>query len=219
MADYTRVERVKNALDNRKIQLSAKCPADDSKYSTMMWMLVANNPRLVVWTNDPSDTGEANNYGKIQANLDLPTFVVFLNVLADVIDGANDSKQYVENYNYIFPGGKRSDSPVLISTLYCGKDKDGIVWMSLIAKNRPAIKFVFGEGQFHHFHNKDGSAAEKSKVSQLYAAAHIRILYGFMEQLAVSNYVEPEKKDTDKKGGYNNNKQASKSFESEELPF
>ena len=218
MADFQKVEVVKNALYNRKIQLVAECPADASKQSTMQWMLVANNPRLVVWTNDPADTGESNGYGKITANLDMPTFVVFMNILADIIDGANDSKQYVENSNYIFPGGKRSDTPVLVSTLYCGKDKDGIVWISLIAKNRPIIKFVFGEGQFHHFHEKDGSPASKDKVSQLYAKAYTKLLYDMMEQLVVDLYVEPEKKDAPKGNSYGGAKSQSKSYD-EDLPF
>jgi len=218
MAGFEKAEVVKNALFNRKIQLVAECPADATKQSTMQWMLVANNPRLIVWTNDPADTGEVNNYGKIVANLDTPTFVVFLNVLDQIIDGPNDSKEYVENFNYIFPGGKRSESPVLVSTLYCGKDKDGIVWISLISKNRPIIKFIFGEGQFHHFHNKDGSVAGKDKVSQLYAKAYTKLLYGIMEQLIVSLYEVPPVKDAPKGNSYGGAKTQSKQYE-EELPF
>ena len=60
-----RESRVKNALDNRKLFLTAPVPSTDpeakGKYSTLQWMLVKNNPRMVVWTNDPADTGESND--------------------------------------------------------------------------------------------------------------------------------------------------------------
>jgi len=192
---YGREERVKNILDHRKLSLSVPCPGDTSKNSTLMWMLVANNPRMVVWTNDPNDTGEANGYGKITANLDAAIFTMFLNMLGEIIEKEGEQKEYVTCMNYIFPGGKRSDRPVLVSTLYCGKDKEGMIWVSLVAKNRPIIKFVFGENEFHHFFNGDGTPADKAKVSQRYARAYIRLLYGLMEHLMVTNYVEPPKRD------------------------
>lgn len=195
MSDFRPPERIKNALDSRKLHLTTRCPGDSTKFSSFTWQLVANNPRLVVWTNDPSDTGEANGYGKITANLDAPTFTAFLQLLGEVIDSPGEKKEYLENRNYIFPKGVRSETPVLISTLYCGKDKDGIIWISLVAKNRPIIKFTFGEGEFHHFFNGDGTPADKAKVSQRYARAYIKLLYGIMETLLVNLWVEPPKRD------------------------
>ena len=216
MAEYTKpTERIKNALDHRKLQLTTRCPGDDSKWSTFMWTVVSNNPRLIVWTNDPADIGESNNYGKIVGNFDAPTFTAFLQSLGTIIEGANDTKEYIETYGYIFPRGVRSEHPVLTSTLYFGKDKDGIIWVSLVAKNRPIIKFTFGEGEFHHFFNGDGTPADKSKVSKLYARAYITLLYGIMEQLLVSLYVAPPP--VENKGGYKN--QSNTAVVDTDLPF
>jgi len=214
MSDFRPPERVKNALDNRKLHLSTRCPGDNTKWSSFTWQLVANNPRLVVWTNDPNDTGESNNYGKIVANLDMPTFTAFLDRLGNLIDHQGEKKEYLENYNFIFPRGVKSETPVLISTLYFGKDKDGLIWVSLVSKNRPIIKFTFGESDFHHFFNGDGSPAGKDAVSQYYAKAYVKVLYGVMETLLVNNWVEPPKKDMPVRNDY-----GSKNSSSEDIPF
>ena len=219
MADFkNKVERVKNILDHKKLWLYTECPSEPTKKSSMNWMLVASNPRLIVWTNDPADTGEANGYGKIQANMDAPTFTVFLDYLNQAIESVGEVKFSVTCLGYIFPGGKRSEKPVVTSTLYCGKDKEGIVWISLVAKNRPVIKFPFGEGEFHHFFTSDGSPAAKGEISQLYAKAHIRLLYGFMEKLMVTTYVPPEPAQFNQ-GGFNKQGNGNSKFQESDLPF
>ena len=218
MSEFAKpAERVKNALDTRKLHLSTRCPADNTKWSSFTWLIVASNPRLVVWTNDPGDAGEVNNYGKIVANFDIMSFTVFLQLLGEVIDHSGERKESIETYNYIFPRGVRSETPVLVSTLYFGKDKDGIIWVSLVAKNRPVIKFVFGENEFHHYINGDGTPADKSKTSQRYARAYIKILYDVMEQLLVSTYVAPPPPEN-KQGGYKTTYNNNNTVEAD-LPF
>ena len=194
MADFRpRNERVKTALDNRKLNLSAPCPGVAGKYSNLQWMLMANNPRIVVWTNDPNDTGESKGYGKITANLDLPTFMAFLNLLNKVIDKEGEYKDKIENLNYIFPKGKRSEKPVLVSELWVGKDKDGIIWMSITApanQQRPRIKFPFAPSNFHNWIHGDGTPYSSPEVSKLYAQGYANLLQNMMVHVACENFVD-----------------------------
>lgn len=200
--DYRPPERVKNALDNRKLSMSAPTPGHDGKYASLQWGLFSNNPRITVYTNDPNDNGPDKGYGKISANLDLPVFAAFLHQLDKVIDGPADTKIGIENKNFIFPGGKRSEKPVVVSTLWFGKDKEGIVWVSVVAQNRPKIQFKFGGGQnFHNFMHGDGTPFTAGEWSQLCAKGNLNILEHMMPALAVTNYVEPPKKDAPRSGG------------------
>lgn len=200
--DFRPPERVKNALDNRKLSMSVPCPGAQGKWSSLQWGLYANNPRITVFTNDPNDTGADKGYGKISANLDLPVFAAFLCELDKIIMGPEDVKVGIENKNFIFPGGKRSEKPVVVSTLWFGKNKEGEVWMSVVARDRPKIQFKFGAGQdFHHFVRGDGTPYSAGEWSQLCAKGYIRILEEMMPALAVANYVEPPKKDPPAGGG------------------
>lgn len=219
MADFTPVQRAKNALDNRKLNLSCKCPADQSKWSSLIWGLYANNPRITVYTGDPSDQGESKGYGKITANLDLPTFYAFLQAMYEVIDSEGEFKTKLENKNFIFPQGKRSEKPVNVSDLWFGKDKDGIIWISVTARDRPKIKFTFGPTEFHNFVNGDGSQASPAKISKLYAKAYVKILENMMTNMAVDNYVEPPKRDQPAGGNRNYSAPKQNTAVDDDLPF
>lgn len=201
MAGFQRPERKKNALDNRKLNLSAPTPGVQGKYASLIWGLYSNNPRISVFTNDPNDTGEQNGYGKIQAALDAPTFFAFLNILNRAVDATDEFKMKIENKNFIFPGGKRSERPVLVSELWAGRDKEGIIWISVSAKDRPKIKFNIGPGDFHELFHGSGEKLTKGEASVLYAKGYIKILENMMTHLLVTEWVEPEKKDFGGGGG------------------
>lgn len=209
--DFKPAPRKKNPLDNKKLHMSAK--NQDGKYASLQWGLFANNPRITVYTNVESDRD--TNYGKISANMDTPAFYAFLGLLQEAIqfvpgtNGREEFKASIENKNFIFPGGKRSEKPVVQSELFVGKDKDGVVWMGVMAKDRPRIKFNFQLSDFHMLKHGTGetySAAEASKVA---AEAYWNILTEMLAHMQVSHWVEPEEKPRDGGGrqggggGYN----------------
>lgn len=200
MADFTPIARTKNALDNRKLNLSTKCPSAEGKYSSLIWGIHSNNPRITVYTNDPNDQ---KDNGRISANLDMPVFFSFLAKFNEVIEHDGEIKYKIENKNYIFPGGKRSESPVVVSELWFGKEKDGMIWISVIARDRPKIKFPFTVSEFHKFQHADGSEFTTAELSKMVAKGYLNILTNMMTALAVDNYVEPPAKPAGgNKGGY-----------------
>jgi hypothetical protein len=195
--------REKNAFDNKKLNLTAPCPTAKGKMSSLVWGLFSNNPRITVYTNDPEDNTASKNYGKISANLDGPTFFAFLDLLYKVVDHEGEYKDKVDNMNYIFPGGKRSDRPVITSELWVGKDKEGVIWMSVAApasQDRPRIKFIFQSSEFHHWIHGDGTPYSAAEASKLYARGYVRMLENMMAQMMVSNYVEPPPRDNTRGG-------------------
>lgn len=197
--------RIKTALDNRKTQLTAPCPSAPGKTSTFSIILVANNPRVVIYTNDPSDEGADKEYGKITANLDLWVMFNILGILYEAIEfkptpEAIEFKRKVENKNYIFPGGKRSETPVVVSELFVGKDKDGCVWISVTKKDRPRIKFIFGFNDFHRYYHGDGTALSNAETSVVGARGWARMMEVLLGAVATSNYTEPPPKDQTRTG-------------------
>jgi uncharacterized membrane protein YgcG len=200
----SRKERKKIALDNRKLHLSTPCPTAKGKWSSLQVNLFSNNPRITVYTNDPDDQGESKQYGKITASLDAQVFFVFLGKLTEIINGSAgvEEKVKIENKNFIFPGGKRSESPVVQSELHFGKDAEGVVWVSVTARDRPRIKFAFGRNDFHTLYHKTGEQFSAGEASVLFARGWVRIMENMMTHLLVTEWVEPEKKDN---GGGNRN--------------
>lgn len=195
----------KNALDNRKLVLFAKCPTAVGKYSTLTWSIINNNPRITVRTNDPDEMNKEQNWGRITAALDTPVFYAFLELIKEAVAAPNDWKKKILNKNYTFFTGKRSEKPEVVSELWVGKDKDGKVWISVIdalKPNRPKIQFFFECPNFHGFVEGDGSPVSDGKVSQLFAMGYVNILSQLMAHLSVTTFVDTDKK----KEGQNNNR-------------
>lgn len=188
--------RRKIALDNNKLSLSA--PNSKGKKAGLLWQLINNNPRIVVYTNDPDDQVD---YGKITAALDSPTFFAFLRLIEQAITAEKGYKEKIDNLNYTWGGGKRSDTPTVVSSLLVGKDDDGVIWIAVSAPRRPQIKFPFMNPEFHNFIHRDGTPYEKAEVSALMAAAYVDFLRPMLANLMVSEYVEPKPKDD--RGGNN----------------
>jgi hypothetical protein len=213
MADFTPPPREKNALDHPKLALKAPTPGfenatgKDKKVASLSWNVFANNPRITVYTNDPSEQGNRDkNYGKITANIDTPNFYRLMHFLYLMSDKAtpNGTKMKIDNKNFTFPGGKRSERPEVVSTTWIGKDDEGAVWISVVApahQKRPIIKFVFGFDEFHHYAHGDGTPLTIAEFSPAAASAYVEELKGIMPVVIVDKYVAPEPKDNN--GGGN----------------
>ena len=211
MADFKPTPRKKNALDHRKLNLTAPCPTAQGKYSALIWGVYSNNPRLTVYTGDPEDASERTGYGRIAANLDTPTFFAFVNMLERMAKSDKEDKDCIKNKNYTWFGGKRSETPALVSTLWVGKDKEGHVWISVVAENRPVIKFIIGPSEFHSLFHGDGKPFTTGEASTLYGIGYCDILRNMVSNVLVSEYVEDVPKNPQQnnrggqQGGYNNN--------------
>lgn len=186
--------RKKIALDNNKLNLNAPCPTAPGKTSAWTWGFVKNNPRITVYTRDPADNTEKTGYGKIVANLDTPTLYMFFNLIEQAIKEPNGWKDKIVNRNFTWFGGKRSDTPAVLNELWAGKDAEGCIWVSIVAKDkdRPIIKFIFGGTEFHHLYHGDGTQYTAAEASVGYAKGYIDVLRQLYAQISIIEYVEPE---------------------------
>ena len=231
------------ALNNPKLVLSAPCPTAKGKYSQLKWDIYMNSPRIVVRTNDPSDSSPAKSYGQITAALDAPTFYAFLTSLESAIKASGEWRVKIENYNHTFSDGKRDPEVTLQTDLWIGKDKEGVVFLSVISKkeDRPVIKFPFGpsDNRYHKFYHSDGAPYSKPELSVLFAKAYLRVLNELMSHILVTEFKDPPPRTFGgnkpggngggyNKGNYQNNnggggggysKSAAADISEEDLPF
>jgi hypothetical protein len=177
--------RVKNALDNRKLNLSSPCPTNPGKKSNLIWGLYEGNPRLTVYIGD-------NEGSKVSAALDLPVFQAFLALLESAPSKEPGWKNCIENKNFTWYGGKRSEAAEVVSELWVGKDKEGQIWISVTDKKAPKVQFFFSEPEFHHFKHGDGTSFTKAETSELFAKGYISILNSVVNSLFVTSWPEVE---------------------------
>ena len=98
-------------------------------------------PRVSVFTNVPGDTQTG---GAISASMNPETFFSFLEMLKRIAMSDKECKYCLECYTAYDPvTQKTTDTKILVSSIMFGRDADGIIWLSVIADNRPKIKFEF----------------------------------------------------------------------------
>lgn len=159
-----------------KFQMFTPAPGNTGKRSRLTWSSYRGNPRVTIFTQVQDDT----NKGIIFAPMNPETFLIFLELLEQVARNPAESKQKLECYTLIRLGedtnGKKSSEKVLVSDLYFGRDRDGLVWLSVVAENRPKIKFDFKISDFHKLYKGDGNSISEAEASSLQALAVIRAL-------------------------------------------
>lgn len=210
---FTPPPRKKIALDNNKLGLSAPCPTAEGKWASLRWTLNNNNPSIVVYTGDPNDDTPNTPNGRIKADMDLPMLFMIFNLLEKAIGEENGWKMSVECLNYTFPGGKRSEKPVVTAVVWVGKDKDGSIFISVvdpIRKDRPIVKFELAPSTYwFHVNMRTGEAISKPEASVIWTKGYIDLLRDLYTQLAVDEYTPPKPKPdgggNNRGGGYNNN--------------
>lgn len=205
--------RVKHALNNSKLTLSAPCPTAKGKYSQLSWDLYMNNPRIVVKTNDPSEMNPSKGYGRIQAAMSPPGLFALIELIKAAVASQSEFKRKVENFNHQYVDGKRTEEAKPDTDVWVGKDPDGCVYISVVSKkeDRPIIKFVFGppDQRYEKYFHGDGTPYARSEVSSLYAKAYTNMLTALFSNLMVANYVDTAPKGPpgsyNRQGGGNNN--------------
>lgn len=144
------------------------------KPSILSWGCWNGNPRITINTNIEED--KVNKSGMLIAAFNPETFYILLDYLEIVANGANDTSYKFEckTTTELSEGGR--SEPFVSSSVMVGKDAEGKVWMSVIAENRPKIKFVFMVSSFHTIHEKGKGPISEDIASKLQALACIRLL-------------------------------------------
>lgn len=194
--DFRPAPRKKILLDHNKFHLRA--PNAAGQNASLQWQLVGSNPRITVWTNDPNDTTAG---GKIEAAMGVSTLFMLLRLIKMAAESEGEFKEKVDNSNFTWPGGKRSETATVVSSTIIAKGEDGLVTICISAPRRPQIKFPFINEDFHNFVHRDGSPFTKAEASKLSALAFVDMLTPIYAALLVKEYVEPPPKDAPGGGG------------------
>ena len=185
MSQYQNRKPIPRTILN-EYRLSLKAPIEEklggTKEPGLRLSVLYNNPRIDVFTGIPND----KEYGVIKAPMDPLTFFTFLERFKEIIEGENDQTFKILNYT-----GMPSNKTV-VSTTIAGKDKDGIVWLSVIAEGRPRIKFKVLPSNYHIFKDKDGNDLDLSKVSYYTAKGWVNQFGSLVPNVMNSFYEAPD---------------------------
>lgn len=204
-----------------KFSMFTPAPGVPNRRSRLVWSSYRGNPRITVFTGVPDDLEK----GVLRAPMNPETFNSLMDKLESLIAAPNETRYILDN----FTAPKKEDGTtdmfseqrIKVSETWIGKDKNGVIWISVRAENRPSIVFKFIMSDFHKWRNGDGSEFTEAQSS---AAQCLGSIYGVKAAMAVHAAIlkppyDPEAKNT--KGGQKTpyKKPAPTSFDSEDIIF
>lgn len=152
-----------------KFKMFTKSPGSDTQRSSLSWSTYRGNPRATVFTGVPND-----GKGVLHAAMNPETFLIFLDLFEKIAKTEKEDKIKLECSTIVKTGD--SKEKVHVSDLWFGKDAEGVMWISVVAENRPKIKFEFRISDFHKFTHGNGQPLTNSEGSCLQALACARAL-------------------------------------------
>lgn len=200
-------QHVKNVLDGNNLSISAPCPTAQGKWSSLNFRVTKGNPRLIIYTNDPNDSG--NDHGRIVVKLHPLSFGALLRAWELALTQEAGWKESIEIEDFIYGrGGQRSDKPELTHKIIVGKDGDGVISLMVLdarIRDRPRIKFEIKAPRFVRLIGSDGEPLSKAAESVRFSEIWLKILNELAPNLYASTWEEPKKRNQQGGGGYRNN--------------
>jgi uncharacterized membrane protein YgcG len=200
MADFNQANaRKKTGLSEYNLRLVADPINGARRGPNMGFVVVKNNPHIEVRTNIEND----KDYGRIIAKLDSPTFYAIIEAINEAPTWPNDKKVMWSINAHRFVNRQRSKDPMLDAKVLVGKDKEGVVYMSVLSwdKERPLIKFPFRPAALHSVAHGDGTPLTAAEISVLYCRSWVRMLNNLVAHLLITEYVEPPPPQQQQGGG------------------
>lgn len=158
--------------DLNKLALWTPSPVNQGKNARLTWGIRDGNPRITVFTGQMT---ENKMDGILTAAMDAVTFDMFVDFFTEILETPEKAKGKLECLGRRYVDNQPTQDRVLKSTLYFGKDEEGIAWISVHVEGRPEIVFKFGVSDWHKFYKGDGTLMNPSEVSCRAALAHIKL--------------------------------------------
>lgn len=174
---------VKKFLDVNRFVLWADGAAEGKKARLMLGFR-DGHPRLAV------TTGVSGKDGIINFPADVPTIVYFLNRLKEVAAGDRGTRHSIDSLTTLYENDKPTKQKRLVSTVYLGKSSEGIVYISVIAENRPKIVFEVKPSEFHVFKDKEGQKISEESISCIMAKGLADFMLGLLSDGIMRHSVE-----------------------------
>lgn len=195
-----RQPRKKTALDHPKMKLyGEKIDGAKQSPSFLFYLTEDGNPRIDVYTGVDND----KDRGLIRAAMDIRTARALCRLIEHVVNHEGPCRFYIGNKNYLWPGGKRSDSPVEVSKTVVGKAEDGRCYISVVAKDRPRAVFYLTSPFFHTVTDAEGNTIDRKLESELFALGYRDQIAALLPMVGALTFKEKPRDQNGQGGGYN----------------
>lgn len=175
----------KTYYDIAKLVVWGEQSGENNRRSRMIFGFRDGNPRVIVYT------GETGPAAVLTFGAEHLTFGYFLETVNAAIAAEPGTKFQVDGLTPIYEDNKPTDQFKLLSSLFVGKSREGIIYFSVIMEGKPKLVFSLKPSVYHKFYDGSKNPIPDADVSTRMATALVKYLYGILNLLLV-NYTDEE---------------------------
>lgn len=181
MYENNQQQRPKGILDDKKYRLKGK-PTEGGT-PTLDWGVFNGQPSASVWTNDPQDPERK----AIRAAFGVDGWRPMIEFVLDFAEnGSNGESRRME----LRTGPPNKTFPQ--SVFIVGKEENGVIWVAIHQKGRPAKKFHVMPSVYFEYHDSQGNPLDSGLVSKLYAKGYFKAICRLVEAEMRETYIPPQ---------------------------
>ena len=183
MKEKVDTQRINKSIRFIPLNLLSEYTKEDGTkdYGLMSWSIKNGYPRVSV--NTTGVRSESIDYTKlITAPFDYINLLTALDDFKDVINSEKDCIRRVDCLNNKFVDGKRTDEIYVQATVYFIKDKEGVIYISVIEQGKQKLKFKVAAKGYVRFYDTQGNVIDnEGEKSKRFALKYLDVLKMLME--------------------------------------
>ena len=183
MKEKVDTQRINKSIRFIPLNLFSEYTKEDGTkdYGLMSWSIKNGYPRVSV--NTTGVRSESIDYTKlITAPFDYINLLTALDDFKDVINSEKDCIRRVDCLNNKFVDGKRTDEIYVQATVYFIKDKEGVIYISVIEQGKQKLKFKVAAKGYVRFYDAQGNVIDnEGEKSKRFALKYLEVLKLLME--------------------------------------
>ena len=158
---------------------------DSGTKSRMVFSFRDGNPRITVYIPTTSQTTV------VSFPCDTVNMVSILNYIKEAANSEPGYKVSVDSLTSVYEDNKPTKDKKLVSTLHIGKSMEGLVYLSVIAPDKPKVVFTIKPSEYHVFRDKDKQNISVGEVSKRMAIGIADLMLNIIADILVK-YTEEE---------------------------
>ena len=157
----------------------------NGKAPKLEFSLRGQYPRINVYTGQDVDNDDSFS-NNIAAPMDAKALYILLDAIEKAAVNDTDAKLSMECWSHKYVDGKPTEEKIIVGTVVCGRDDDGVMYLTVTEENKPTILFKYIISDYTRLRTPEGQLSKRS-ASNLVAKWSVKLLRNLYDKLLTNN--------------------------------